>query len=1134
MKTFRILSIVFFCMLTFSSGLHAQDKRTLETKIADLLAQMPVNDLRLTDKLMGEMLLLGEEGLKQICSQIIPAGTGDDTRARFAVESFSRFISKPGNDNNRELWEKICIGFIGSRNDAGVRDFFIKQLQLIGGRNSVNTLKDLLSVRDLCEPAVAALQSIGGSEAESALADALKSGSLQCPASVLNALASMKSSLSVDEYIRFASDKNPDIRSSALNAPAQSASPLAYPVLVRAASSAGYKWEPTGAVDALLNYARNVAMKGDLKTMDKISKLIMSECKDPLSVHYRIAALENMISFHKADAMKQVIKAMKDPDKAFRNGVLQASLSISRPAITEEWIKYFPKAPAEAKPEIITMLGLRGDKNAIPLLTSALSHEDQNVRIESATALSKLAKGEAVSPLIGYLKKYTDKNDQEAARTALISSGGNDMVAQLLPVLKEGPAEAKKTAMEIMAWNKGNQYFKEILNFTSSSDTALRNTAYRSLSAMAEPGDQKELIDLIIKTADPELVGYVREALATAAGKIENPSQRSEEILKAINEKGAKEKLIPVLAQTGGREALALVLKEFEQGNPEMRDICFKTLTSWHDHTASSALYEICASGNKTFEAPAFEGYVRQVRTAQLPDEQKLLLLRKIMPYARSAQRKNQIISEIGRLKTYQALFFVSNYLDDPETSSAAASAAMNIALPSSGSSNGMYGTMVRDILTRAIPKLTGSESEYEKERVVKYLASMSADEGFKPMFNGKDLTGWQGLVENPIARAKMRKTDLERKQAEANVKVPANWSVKDGCIWFNGKGDNLCSVVEYGDFELLVDWKISKGGDSGIYLRGTPQVQIWDTSRTEVGAQVGSGGLYNNQKNPSKPLKVADNPVGDWNTFRIIMIGEKVSVWLNGELVVDNVTMENYWDRSIPIFPKGPIELQAHGTDLAFRDIYVREISEKEYNLTPEEKADGFVALFNGRNLDNWIGDKKSYVVEDGMIVIKPQEGSGGNLYTEKEYSDFIFRFEFQLTPAANNGLGIRAPLEGDAAYVGMELQILDDTAPVYANLRPYQYHGSIYGVVPAKRGFLKPVGEWNYEEVYAKDTHIRITLNGNVIVDADIAEARDKGTMDGNQHPGLKNKSGHIGFLGHGSVVKFRNIRIKELASQ
>ncbi len=231
-----------------------------------------------------------------------------------------------------------------------------------------------------------------------------------------------------------------------------------------------------------------------------------------------------------------------------------------------------------------------------------------------------------------------------------------------------------------------------------------------------------------------------------------------------------------------------------------------------------------------------------------------------------------------------------------------------------------------------------------------------------------------------------------------------------------------------------------------------------------------------------------------------------------------------------LPIFEKGPVELQAHGTDLAFRDIWIREISSSEYKLTPEEKADGFVSLFNGRNLDGWVGDKVSYIAEDGEIVIQPGKGSGGNLYTEKEYADFIYRFEFQLTPGANNGLGIRAPLTGDAAYVGMELQILDNTAPIYANLHEYQYHGSVYGVIPAKKGFLKPLGEWNNQEVIVNGTKIKVILNGNVIVDGDIAEAILNGTADKSDHPGLKNKTGHIGFLGHGSVVRFRNIRIKE----
>ncbi|MDZ7604564.1 MAG: DUF1080 domain-containing protein [Cyclobacteriaceae bacterium] len=198
---------------------------------------------------------------------------------------------------------------------------------------------------------------------------------------------------------------------------------------------------------------------------------------------------------------------------------------------------------------------------------------------------------------------------------------------------------------------------------------------------------------------------------------------------------------------------------------------------------------------------------------------------------------------------------------------------------------------------------------------------------------------------------------------------------------------------------------------------------------------------------------------------------------------------------------------------------------------LTNMEKMDGFVLLFNGENLDGWVGNKTDYVVEDGIIVLHPGNGGSGNLFTEKEYADFNFRFDFQLTPGANNGLGIRAPLEGDAAYVGMELQILDNTADKYKDLHDYQYHGSVYGVIPAKKGFLKPVGEWNHEEVIVQGDSVTVILNGEVILEGNIREASKGGTLDGKKHKGLKNKQGHIGFLGHGDTLSFRNIRIKEL---
>lgn len=194
-------------------------------------------------------------------------------------------------------------------------------------------------------------------------------------------------------------------------------------------------------------------------------------------------------------------------------------------------------------------------------------------------------------------------------------------------------------------------------------------------------------------------------------------------------------------------------------------------------------------------------------------------------------------------------------------------------------------------------------------------------------------------------------------------------------------------------------------------------------------------------------------------------------------------------------------------------------------------EKRAGYQTLFDGTDLNQWVGNKTDYYIDGRDLVVDPKRGGSGNLYTKNEYADFIYRFEFQLTPGANNGLGIRTPLEGDAAYVGTEIQILDNDADKYKDLKEYQYHGSAYGIIPAKRGYLKPVGEWNTEEVYVKGSKIKVTLNGTIILDGDLAEASKNGTADHRDHPGLKRTSGHIGFLGHGDALRFRNIRVLDL---
>ncbi len=196
---------------------------------------------------------------------------------------------------------------------------------------------------------------------------------------------------------------------------------------------------------------------------------------------------------------------------------------------------------------------------------------------------------------------------------------------------------------------------------------------------------------------------------------------------------------------------------------------------------------------------------------------------------------------------------------------------------------------------------------------------------GYTPLFNGKDLSGWKGLVGSPPPRAKMSDSELAEAQKKADDEMRKHWSVDDGALVFDGKGKSLCTGKDYHNFEMYVDWKIKDKGDSGIYLRGSPQVQIWDPA---ISNDIGSGGLYNNQKNPSKPLVKADNPVGQWNTFYIKMIGERVTIKLNGKLVVDDVVLENYWERDKPIYETGQIELQNHGNTLYFRNVFLRELS--------------------------------------------------------------------------------------------------------------------------------------------------------------------------------------------------------------
>ncbi len=410
------------------------------------------------------------------------------------------------------------------------------------------------------------------------------------------------------------------------------------------------------------------------------------------------------------------------------------------------------------------------------------------------------------------------------------------------------------------------------------------------------------------------------------------------------------------------------------------------------------------------------------------------------------------------------------------------------------------------------------------------------APEGFRPLFNGTDLAGWQGRPHfDPRKLGEMIDEDRKAKISEWTADAKQHWTVENGELVNDGHGAYLVTNDDFGDYEFLLDYKTVPRADSGIYLKGTPQVQIWDYTdpgKFGIDSDLGSGGLWNNSAGaPGKnPFVLADNPFGEWNTFRIRQLGARTTVWMNGQLLVDNAIMENYWDRKSPLFAKGPIELQTHGGEIRWKNLFVREILADEANqLLSAHQQQAFQRLFNGKDLTGWQGAIENYEVVDGAIRCKA--GHGGMLLTEKEYSNFIVRLEFKLPPGGNNGLAIRSPGEGDPAYAAMcELQVLDSEYEKYANLDQRQYHGCAYGMVAAHRGFLRETGQWNFQQVTVDGSTIRVELNGNIILDADLSKVTE--FMAERPHPGKDRTSGFFGFAGHNDPVEFRNVSIKELA--
>ena len=406
----------------------------------------------------------------------------------------------------------------------------------------------------------------------------------------------------------------------------------------------------------------------------------------------------------------------------------------------------------------------------------------------------------------------------------------------------------------------------------------------------------------------------------------------------------------------------------------------------------------------------------------------------------------------------------------------------------------------------------------------------------FRSLFDGSTLDGWHFRPHtNPFEFEALGEDEQDAKKAEYAKDGVTHWSVEDGQIVNDGKGPFLVTDQAFENYELHLQYNTVANADSGIYLKDTPQVQIWDvTNESQFKHQNyrGSGGLWNNSAGAAgkDPLVMADRPLGQWNDVRVIQVGARTSVYLNDQLVVDHALMENYWNRDKPIKRRGHIQLQTHGGEIRWRNIHIKSLSADQANeILQSHQSVAYRSLINDPNtFEGWAGTVDDYQINDGIIKCRP--GRGGNLFTKEEFGNFSVRLKFKLPPGGNNGLAIRYPGKGNPAYDAMcEIQVLDTEHPKFKSIDPRQAHGSVYGMVAPDRGYLRDNDEWNFQQVDVTGSTVRVELNGYEILKADLSEVTE--FMGDTPHPGKDRTTGHFGFAGHSDPVEFKDVQVRKL---
>ena len=1119
MKKRAILLFWFLCLLPFAAGAQDGRQRTVETVVADVLAQLPAGQTADYRTLMDELAATGTEGIRILAGMLVPAGQGSDAAVEYALSGVVHHVTEQESGEARDAVRQGLAQSIDTCPDPADRAFLISLLACCSTAEDAAVFAKYAEDGQLADAAVRGLIATPGSEP--AILELMQQS--DGPSARLAHAAAKRPSEGAEEILlAWLADYPTDdtTREAIYAALAACGGRTSLRVLGDAAAAADFDFAPGDATGAFLDLLNNLAERGDTKVVQRAARAL---AKESVRTNIRTAALKLLLRTSPEQRTELLLAALGDNDRAYRCAALTLAADYTDEALCAAIVGEWPKLTAEARTDVVNWLGDRHAASQTATVLAAIDASDPGLAAAAVRAAGRLGGQEALEALIGRLNGPL----AEEAVAALASFNGQ-VDDGLVAALDADPV-TQANALRLVARRRITRAADRVFALLDAPDAAVSEAAYRALASIAAPADVDRLSRLL-DTADAAHAGQLSAALTHAVRTLA-PEKQYETVYARMSASPRPERYYPTLAQTGTQQAIDCLVENFAGSR---RAEAFDALLRVDAPQIAGVLYTI-AAGNPDLADRALTRYTACVAALDATPVRKYQLYRQALELNPSPKIAVGILRKLEGIREFPALVLAGRYLDDEATAHAAAAAVKTIAAKSA---RPLGGDTVRALLEKSRDiyrewAKSDADAGYAVDELTLMLSKLPA-EGFAAV--ATDLAQWSAVTADPARRATMKAAALKRAEAAAAKAMQQSWTTADGTIAYaGGEPSTIAAPGTYENFEFWIDCR----------TRGAAGIAVRSTNRIGLGGDAGSGALTGNRTHASTPAVDADNADGEWNTLHVKIVDDRVTVEVNGRTVTENVILENTCAPGEAAYASGAIELLGEGDAAEFRDFYLCELpATPVFELSPEERAEGYEVLFDGRSLHKWTGNTTNYVPQEGTIYVTASYGGKGNLYTVEEYGDFILRFEFRfLREGVNNGIGLRTPMGVDAAYHGMEIQILDHDAPIYKNLRVYQQHGSVYGIIPAKRIKFGELGTWNVEEIRAVGDRITVTVNGEVILDGDIREAcqghnvsedgskKNPYTVDHRNHPGLFNKKGHIGLLGHGAGIQFRNIRIKSL---